>query len=212
MLLIQNSQATCKVDTLVELSHLPRDRVVKMICLPNVCRREGVCLVTPPLDHCVISSRFWLQRLFTTLGGYLECSNETKMQTLMVITGLMGPMYGILKTNVDWLREHGIPSTEATFFVTRTYQSMIQDAAAATATNDKRYHHNDHYQDDDCTISTNTHTIIDDLIEEQTPGGINEQAYNNLKKNGLDSIYRETMNAILLRLEKGGVIERDFTT
>lgn len=203
------------MDTLVELSHLPRNRVVKMICLPNVCRREGVCLVTPPLDHCVISSRFWLQRLFTTLGGYLECATEAKMQTLMVISGLMGPMYGILKTNVDWLRERGIPSTEATFFVTRTYQSMIQDAAAATAaatTNDKRYHPNDHNQDEDCTISTNTHTIIDDLIEEQTPGGINEQAYNILKQHGLDSMYRGTMDAILLRLEKGGVIEGDVAT
>jgi pyrroline-5-carboxylate reductase len=188
------------VDTLVELSHLPRNRVVKMICLPNVCRREGVCLVTPPLDHCVISSRFWLQRLFTTLGGYLECATEAKMQTLMVISGLMGPMYGILKT-------------EATFFVTRTYQSMIQDAATAAATtNDKRYHPNDHNQDEDCTISTNTHTIIDDLIEEQTPGGINEQAYNILKQHGLDSMYRGTMDAILLRLEKGGVIEGDVTT
>lgn len=187
-------QATCKVDTLVELSKLPTDRVVKMICLPNVCRREGVCLVTPPLDRCCTSSKFWLDRLFTTLGGYLECPNETKMQKFMVITGLMGPMYGLLKTNVDWLVEHGIPPTEAALFVTRTYQSMIQDAAAVAATATAAT---------TSSSSVNPSAVIDHLIQEQTPGGLNEQAYNTFENLGLDSAYIAIMDTLLLRLEKG---------
>ena len=48
---------------------------------------------------------------------YIECKNERLLQTMMVITGLMGPMYGILKTNADWLVEQGVPTEDASYLV-----------------------------------------------------------------------------------------------
>lgn len=72
---------------------------------------------------------------------------------MMVPTGLMGPMYGILRNNRDWLIKQGVPAKDASYFLARNYQSMIQDA-------ERKCEDPNHF---------------DDLIAEQTPGGLNEQ-------------------------------------
>ena len=129
--------------------------------------------MTPPINS--ISGGITLKDLFESLGGFIECKNERLLQTMMVITGLMGPMYGILKTNADWLVEQGVPTEDASYFVAQIYKDMLQDATATGAS-------------------------FDDLIQEQTPGGVNEQALENLKTLGLVQSYRATMNAMLSRI------------
>ena len=51
----------------------------------------------------------------------------------------------------------GVPLQDASYFVGRSYLSMVQDAEYDCETNPRRF---------------------DDLIEEQTPGGLNEQVRN----------------------------------
>ena len=65
----------------------------------------------------------------------------------------MGPFYRLLKSNRDWLVKKGIPENDASFFVTKLYMSMITDA------------------EEDCSNPNR----LDALIDEQTPGGLNEQ-------------------------------------
>ena len=101
------------------------------------------------------------------------------MRTMMVTTGLMGPMYSILKANQDWLIDHGVPAHDASYFVGRTYLSVIQDAE----------------------FNCQDPTRFDELIKEQTPGGLNEQALQNLEYLGLIEAYRAAMDAMLSRLE-----------
>jgi pyrroline-5-carboxylate reductase len=87
------------------------------------------------------------------LGGVVECKSEDDMRTMMVMTGLMGPMYAIARTNRDWLVSKGIPAKDANVFISQTYLSVIQDAT------------------EECDNSQR----FDELVKEQTPGGLNEQ-------------------------------------
>lgn len=91
--------------------------------------------------------------LFKSIGGYIECETEEIMRAMMVPTCLMGPLYGVMKRNQDWLVEQGVPAKDASYFLGKQYFAMIRDAERNCG--DPKH--------------------IDDLIEEQTPGGLNEQ-------------------------------------
>jgi len=68
----------------------------------------------------------------------------------------MGPLYGIMKKNRDWLVNHGVPAKDASYFLGKQYLAMIRDAER------------------NCEDPNH----IEDLIGEQTPGGLNEQVCN----------------------------------
>jgi len=72
---------------------------------------------------------------------------------MMVMTGLMGPMYAIARANKEWLLTKGISSENSNAFISQTYLSVIQDMAEECH-NPERF---------------------DQLVAEQTPGGLNEQ-------------------------------------
>mmetsp|Transcript_8455 Transcript_8455/g.15460 ORF Transcript_8455/g.15460 Transcript_8455/m.15460 type:complete len:332 (-) Transcript_8455:739-1734(-) len=138
--------ATSKLDQLAINSGLPRENIFKMICLPPVAELEGTCLLVPKGNK-------QLKSLFESLGGCVECESEKIMNALMIPGCLMGPMYGILKNNRDWLVQQGVPAEDASFFVGRQYLGIIRDAER------------------NCLDPQH----FDQLIAEQTPGGLNEQ-------------------------------------
>jgi len=165
--------STTDLQTLTKLSGLHEDRVFKMICLPRVAKLQGICLLTPKANNQLISS------ICRSLGGLIECSTEDEMRTMMVMTGLMGPMYAIARANKEWLLTKGISSENSNAFISQTYLSVIQDMAEECH-NPERF---------------------DQLVAEQTPGGLNEQAIRNLESLGVFSAYAATMEAMLQRLE-----------
>ena len=114
--------------------------------LPSVATQQGICQVVP-------KGNTMLKLLFESLGGCVECENEDAMKVLMVPTSLMGPFYRLLKSNRDWLVKNGVPEKDASYFVTKQYSSMLKDAEL------------------DCENPAR----LDVLIDEQTPGGLNEQ-------------------------------------
>ena len=75
------------------------------------------------------------------------------MRAMMVPTCLMGPFYGILQSNRDWLMKQGVPAKDASYFLGKVYFSMIKDLER------------------NCEDPAH----IEKLIDEQTPGGLNEQ-------------------------------------
>uniref|UniRef100_A0A7S0C8H3 Pyrroline-5-carboxylate reductase dimerisation domain-containing protein n=1 Tax=Proboscia inermis TaxID=420281 RepID=A0A7S0C8H3_9STRA len=146
-----------------------------MICLPSVSTLQGMCLMVPK-DHSEDNN---IKTMFESLGGCIECESEEIMRAMMVPTGLMGPMYAILQSNRDWLVEKGVPPGDASFFLAKLYLGMMLDA-------EKDCHDPERF---------------DNLIDEQTPGGLNEQSIENLKRmNAFDS-YRSAMDSMLSRLE-----------
>lgn len=167
--------STSTLEGLASDSRLPLDKVSKVICLPSVATHQGVSLVVPEQQ----SHNPILLEMLNSLGGYVECQTQDSMNAMMVTSGLMGSLYGILRNNRDWLVEKGVSQTDASYFVARLYFGMMQDAVK------------------DCD---DPHRL-DDLIQEQTPGGLNEQALNNLEKLGVMKDYDTVMEALLSRLQ-----------
>jgi pyrroline-5-carboxylate reductase len=92
----------------------------------------------------------------------------------------MGPIYGMMRQSRDWLTKHGnISQGVASYLVAKQFQGMIQDAVS------------------DCE---NPHRL-EELIQEQTPGGLNEQALRNLESLGALESYDKVMDAILSRIQ-----------
>jgi pyrroline-5-carboxylate reductase len=117
--------------------------------------------------------------MLVSLGGFVECETEDTMNAMMVVSGLMGSLYGTLVNNRDWLVRHGVSTKDASYYVGRQYWGMMQDAVM------------------DCDNPSR----FDDLVEEQTPGGLNEQALGNLERLGVFDAYDKAMDALLSRLE-----------
>mmetsp|Transcript_12413 Transcript_12413/g.27367 ORF Transcript_12413/g.27367 Transcript_12413/m.27367 type:complete len:158 (+) Transcript_12413:2-475(+) len=156
-----------------------------MICLPSVASHDGVCIL---LGGASTGSNNVLE-LLDTLGGVVEAKTEEEMSVMMVPTGLMGSFYGILKNNRDWLVKQGIPTEKANSLVTGQYHSMMVDASTRVASLDG----------------------FEQLIEEQTPGGLNEQALRNHDQLGTFDNYFAVQDAMLKRIlgKSGGSLKED---
>jgi pyrroline-5-carboxylate reductase len=169
--------STSKIEDVIAKTSLPANRVFKMICLPAISNREGCALLQPSAS--IENGHPYLKDMFDALGGCVECLDDEIMSAMMVPTGLMGTMYGIMRNNRDWLIKKGISPSDASYFVARSYLSMVQDAER------------------DCKDPRR----FDVLIDEQTPGGLNEQALNNQERQGVFDAYDNSMDAILSRLQ-----------
>ena len=101
------------------------------------------------------------------------------MEAMMVTTCMMGPIYGLMRRNRDFLVGQGVEAGDASYVVGRQYFGMVKDALAECE-NPERF---------------------DDLIEEQTPGGLNEQTLKNLDSEGFLDTYERAMAAILARIQ-----------
>lgn len=154
-----------------------------MICLPAVAMLEGTPLLVPR------SQSKSIKKLMSTLGSgtCIECENEDIMEAMMVTTSMMGPIYGLMKTNRDYLVSKGVPGNDATVMVGRQYFAMVKDAL------------------DRCDDVES----LDELIDEQTPGGLNEQSLKNLRSVGFLESYEDAMEAMLGRIkgESDGTIK-----
>uniref|UniRef100_A0A7S1DC31 Pyrroline-5-carboxylate reductase catalytic N-terminal domain-containing protein n=1 Tax=Cyclophora tenuis TaxID=216820 RepID=A0A7S1DC31_CYCTE len=155
-------------------SKLPKDNVAKMICLPSVAFHTGVCL------YCTPTPNPFLTQLFESLGGCVSLETEDQLEKCMISTCLQGPLFGIMRQNRDWLVETaGLSLEKATYLVSKQYQGMVQDV-------DRR---------------PPTATRLDDLVAEQTPGGLNEQTLANLDTMGVLNAYGKAMDAVLSRVQ-----------
>lgn len=144
-----------------------------MICLPAVARHQGVCLLCSPVKNLA------LENLFEAVGGVLAVKTEEELNACMMTTCVMGPIYGIMRSSRDWLIKHtDISESQASYLIAKQYQGAVQDAVV------------------DCENPSR----FDDLIAEQTRGGLNEQALRNLESLGGLKAYGTTMDAILSRI------------
>lgn len=180
--------STSVVESLIQKSGLPRNQVFKMICLPAIAKREGCALLQPapaptPTDNnnnnSSVGTTVNVKSMLEALGGCVECVNDDIMNTMMVTTAQMGPIYGVMRNNRDWLVKQGVSPKDASYFVGRTYLSITQDAER------------------DCEDPKR----FDALVEEQTPGGLNEQSLRNLEAQGVLGSYDQAMDAVFSRLQ-----------
>ena len=179
--------STSTLETLGQDSQLPPKNVYKLICLPSVAYNEGVCLLQVPKteanDPKVDSSNTaLLYDLLSPLGNRVKVQTDEEMSAMMVPSGLMGCFYALLRNNRDWLTRNApnLSSEEATNLVLQYYSSMIQDALRAS--------------------SDETSNVLDQLIAEQTPGGLNEQGIANAESLNVFQSYNQIQDALLRRI------------
>jgi len=211
--------STTSLPDLVACSQLPADRVYKMICLPAVAYHEGLCLLQPattaggtsndgddavaPAAHAdtTTSSSSLLYQLLNSLGGVAVAANDRQMSAMMVPSGMMGGFYGVLRNHRDWLASTaGMSREQATFVVTRSYHGMMQDAVRRLM---ECRSDGDKDDIDDAGSGSGSSTaavLLDELIAEQTPGGLNEQALANLETLGVMDSYSTVQAALFRRI------------
>jgi pyrroline-5-carboxylate reductase len=166
--------ATADLTDLSKHSGVPLSNMAKMICTPSIAQHEGACLVYPRQD----AKSSVLVELFDAIGGCVQSDTNEQMTTLMSSMCVMGPVYGILKTHRDWMIAQGIAKEDASFLVGKQYQAIVNDLERHADEPDR----------------------LEELIEEQTPGGINQQALDNLDSLGGLDAYARSLDAIAGRI------------
>lgn len=119
------------------------------------------------------------KNFFNQLGTVVEISNEKLFTNFWCMTAMMAPYYEILNTLSKWLSNKGLKKVDTQKYITSLFFAMSRDAVL----NSKR----------DLKIL---------VKDSQTPGGLNEQALNKLRKLGFYKLLNKTANSVLERLKK----------
>jgi pyrroline-5-carboxylate reductase len=95
------------------------------------------------------------------------------------MTAMMAPYYEILNTLSKWLSNKGLKKIDTQKYITSLFFAMSEDAVI------------------------NSKKDLKILVKNsQTPGGLNEQALNELRKLGFYKLLNKTANSVLKRLKK----------
>ena len=188
--------STANLQDLVQDSKLDNSKVAKMICLPSIANHEGVALLCcgqheqQQHEQQDGETKTFLTDLFGATGGVVCLDTEADLEACMVTTCTMGPLYGTMKNQRDWLlrKTESLSKQDATTLVVKQFEGAVLDAT--------KHCHKDR---------------LEDLIQEQTPGGLNEQALKNYGQvlDGFAGLQEPVMDAILSRIrgETNGTID-----
>ena len=116
---------------------------------------------------------------FSHLGIAVEISNEKLFTNFWCMTAMMAPYYEILNTLSKWLSSKGLKKIDTQKYITSLFFAMSEDAVI------------------------NSKKDLKFLVKDsQTPGGLNEEALNKLRKLGFYKLLNKTANNVLKRLKK----------
>jgi len=205
--------STTNLQELATDSKLDESNVCKMICLPSIARHEGIALLCcgggneNENDDSSDGgdgnkNKSLVTKLLNTMGGCIVVDTENELESCMVATCTMGPLYGTMKKQRDWIlgNTSSLSKYDATQLVMKQFQGAISDASYKFTKNNNDDDNSDNNGSDDSNKDNEDVDIFDYLIQEQTPGGLNEQALQNCQKLGLDDIQQKVMDATVNRI------------
>jgi len=115
--------------------------------------------------------------LFDSLGTAVPVDDEDQMKKLMCMTALMGQLYAQQREAARWLGAQGIEGGVAAKYVGAIFHSVTYDSADA-----------------------GPHTL-DELVDEQTPGGLNEQVIREMTEAGAYAALTDSLDGVLARIQ-----------
>eukprot|EP00527_Entomoneis_sp_CCMP2396_P004382 CAMPEP_0198142866 /NCGR_PEP_ID=MMETSP1443-20131203/5544_1 /TAXON_ID=186043 /ORGANISM="Entomoneis sp., Strain CCMP2396" /LENGTH=352 /DNA_ID=CAMNT_0043805975 /DNA_START=39 /DNA_END=1097 /DNA_ORIENTATION=+ len=204
--------ASANLTDLAEKTSLPSRCIAKMICTPSIAQHDGVCLLhlSNPKAAAVSTKqqqqeekkeelqrqeenpmKSTIMELFNAVGGCVECKTEDQLHTLMSSMCVMGPLYGLMQTHIQWMISKGISKEDANLLVTRQYTAIVKDSTTTT----------EEESPNNKSGGVEAETRIEQLIGEQTKNGINEQALSNWDRHGALQSYKNVLDSIVDRLE-----------
>ncbi len=120
-----------------------------------------------------------VKNFFDKIGISIEIKNEKLSNNFWAISGTMASFYEILKILSDWLVKKGIKRSVSQKYVISLYSALASLAATHSSKNLKKF-----------------------VLDSQTPGGLNWQGVNELRKSGYFKSLERSVNNILKRLNK----------
>tara|TARA_B100000427_G_scaffold201282_1_gene167270 strand:- start:911 stop:1681 length:771 start_codon:yes stop_codon:yes gene_type:complete len=116
---------------------------------------------------------------FNKIGKTIEIRNEKLSNNFWAISGTMASFYELLKNLSNWLIKKKLNKIQAQQYVTSLYSALAELASANSNKPLKNF-----------------------VAESQTPGGLNWQGVNELRKSGYYKSMERSVNNILKRLNK----------
>ena len=116
---------------------------------------------------------------FNKIGNTIEIRNEKLSNNFWAISGTMASFYELVKVLSDWLTKKKLNRIQAQQYITSLYSALAELASANSKKPLKNF-----------------------VAESQTPGGLNWQGVNELRKSGYYKSLEKSVNNILKRLNK----------
>ena len=120
-----------------------------------------------------------VKNFFDKIGTTIEIKSEKLSKNFWAISGSMASFYELLKVLSDWLVKKKLKRNQAQKYITSLYSALAALAAVHSEKNLKNF-----------------------VVESQTPGGLNWQGVNELRKSGYFKSLEKSINNILKRLNK----------
>ena len=117
-----------------------------------------------------------IKNFFDKIGTTIEIRNEKLSKNLWVISGTMASFYELLNVLSKWLIKKKTNKLDSQKYVTLLYSSLAELALL------------------------NSSKPLKNLVDEQTPGGLNWQCVNELRKSGYYRLLEKSLKKIYKRL------------
>ena len=117
-----------------------------------------------------------VKSFFDKIGQTIEIKNEKLSKNFWAISGTMASFYELLNVLSNWLIRKKTNKLDAQKYVTLLYSALAELAL------------------------TNSSKPLKNLVNEQTPGGLNWQGVNELRKSGYYRLLEKSLKKIYKRL------------
>jgi pyrroline-5-carboxylate reductase len=116
-------------------------------------------------------------RLLEGLGQLVQLQNESDLDAFWAVTGLMGSYFGLLDEMAGWLSRQNLQEAQIRAYLAAMFEALGVTAAKRSKDGFDRL-----------------------VVDHSTPGGLNEQAYRELKAAGWTSLISQTLDLIHARI------------
>ncbi len=117
-----------------------------------------------------------VKNFFNKIGTTIEIRNEKLSKNFWAISGTMASFYELLNILSNWLIKKKVNKLDAQKYVTLLYSALAELAL------------------------TNSNKPLKNLVNEQTPGGLNWQGVNDLRRSGYYRLLEKSLIKIYKRL------------
>jgi len=153
-------------------------KLKKMIKTKSVIIRA---IPMPPIRLCkgpvaIFPPNKKVKSFFDKIGQTIEIKNEKLSKNFWAISGTMASFYELLNVLSNWLIRKKTNELDAQKYVTSLYSALAELALLKSS------------------------RPLKNLVNEQTPGGLNWQGVNELRKSGYYRLLEKSLNKIYKRL------------
>ena len=154
---IVSVMASIPMDVVQTMVHpVPHEQICRAIPLPAVAVHKGATIVS---DHPLA------KQIFDPLGKAVVARNANELDVLMCISCMMGPYYKTCGVVTEWFVRNGISKETASDLTIAFYHTVLSEAEHRVTT-------------------VKGSEAFQELVNEQTPGGLNEKNVIDMNANG----------------------------